>query len=213
MRKKPASVPRMTTFSYGTASIPIDVDQHWNEFLNSDTDTQLETVSNDDTFWLIQLPWMDSPDEAKTVFWNAFATQTADRCREVAVRGAEYANKRQLLHLLQMAHRVSQMTGKRRMELAAVLGCQFADIVAEQDPKIFRRMTELVENNGIPEVGGDTRNSKILRSFTDFVKTNRSLPTKSAIRKAVGGDEKKFSAALKELGLSGLPQGKRLPKS
>lgn len=215
---------RITTITIRDISIPVDADEAWNEFKVLPFAEQVAEVATW-FFWQIQLPWIDLPEDTRKRFWNEFSKPEASEARAVAVHGIRFANNSDALQLLNrgiqfqrdlISGRFKNDEGNGGFQTAAFIGMQFAEMASKKDHRLFCQLADIIKAGGIDggtKGGEDSFNGQVIREFSQFVSTNRTLPTKKKIRDALGlsnekPDCERLRESLKELGLKGLPSAR-----
>lgn len=214
---------RITTWSYGDHSFPINADDHWQRFKAEPFDEQVISVA-DCFFWQIQLSWIEQPLDDRKRFWDAFSKSDKEAARNIAVYGLLYSNNVKALELIndtislerdRIAGKLKDQPSERTMERYFIIGLRFAEIAVKKDHRLWRQLANIIEAGGIDggiKGGEDSFNGQVIREFCQLVSNSRALPTKKNLREALGlssekPDSERLRIALNELGLSGLPQG------
>jgi hypothetical protein len=202
----------------------VDTEEQWAEFSSEEFSGQLESVICP-FFWAVQFNNNDLPLADKNKFYDDFQRPEAEHAREIAVRGLKHVNNWPLFRLLKDAmdwekNRQSGHNAKHTeaaISDAAVIGAEFAELAAKKDYRAFRRMADMLQAGGIPpgdKSGEESLSGQIVREFCLHFVNHRTLPTKKQLREKLGLSTEKFETeplrkAMKELGLSGLPQGRK----
>jgi hypothetical protein len=217
---------RTTTITWGGLSYEADVERHWECLLADPVKDQLATVA-DGMHWLTVLPWLSGSKDQRNKFWSIYDDAEAGRMRLVATYGlaaTNYAPDRDFLNLAAMAHdnrqeAISPATGTEKKQKAswsemALLGLQFAEMIAKRDHNRLLRLSQIVKAGGTPikqdkdklRGGPKSPAGKMFRQFVLLHIKSRELPTKKELREACGMDVKTANKVMKSLGLLGLPQ-------
>jgi hypothetical protein len=211
----------MTQINFGDNQFEVDAEAEWKAFEQLEPAEQAAEAARG-FFWLVHLPTFDQPEEIRQAFWKSFSSTERERTRIAAVHGLAYANKGDLLALLNRAikldrdQQAQERTGEDLIHSAAGLGFEFASLAAKKDHKPFQALAGIIKEGGIPSGAESGRSGPfseqgiVFAAFSKLVATHRRLPTKKELRSEAGldPDEDNLRKSLKPLGLSGLPDAK-----
>ena len=208
----------LVKINYMGIAMEVDAEKDWDRLTQLDIEERRRSVLGDLHF-MIHIFDFNLSHEIKTRFLDCFSAAGKARARDVALEGVVNVNHQGELLLLQEARQYHRERGAGKiknaddfMESAAGFAVKFAEIADTKNVPALRRMIAIMESSGIPDgsrggIGSEER--FMLEKFCDLHISTRSLPTKSALRKACrlnGLEDKKLADnRMKKLGLWGLP--------